>query len=144
MSDYTAKIFSPNPPDETATRIDNGLELWWSTRVDRNPNGFTIRFNRSHATFVYEPDSTTEGFVWTCTDANMIIDGVKDSGEWKGTRLIWGLQTNGGGTDVTLTHAGLNSKIECFEVCVRGWQHYFENSLHAYLNGQPASPETGQ
>ncbi len=142
MTDYAATIQSPQPLHATASSIRDGIEKWWSVRVDRKEDGFTIHFNNSHVTFAYEPGHRDDEFVWACTDANMIIENVKDRAEWRGTRLIWTLKDSVSGSEVTLHHEGLNSEIECFDVCVRGWQHYFEGSLKAFLNGETPTPET--
>ncbi|WP_299201044.1 hypothetical protein [uncultured Tateyamaria sp.] len=142
--DYTATITTSAPPEQAARQIADDLELWWSTRVDRGPSGFTIRFNTSHATFAIDPGSTAQSFTWTCTDAHMIMEGVDDPAEWKGTRLVWRIAPAPGGSMVTLTHEGLSPQIACFDTCQRGWQHFFKDSLRDHLNGETARPETSQ
>ncbi|WP_299654436.1 hypothetical protein [uncultured Tateyamaria sp.] len=142
--DYSATITTSASPDRAARMITDDLELWWSTRVDRHPTGFTIRFNRSHVTFAIDPGNTTTDFSWTCTDAHMIIEDVDEPQEWKGTSLIWRVAPTTGGCKVTLTHKGLTPQIACFDVCQRGWQHFFETSLRNHLNGEAAIPETSQ
>jgi hypothetical protein len=139
--DYAATITVAADPATAARAIPDDLALWWSTRVDRHANGFTIRFNNSHVRFETDRGGGPEKFTWTCTDANMIIAGVADAGEWRGTRAIWHLRPQGTGTAITLTHQGLVPEIECHQVCVAGWRHYFEKSLRDHLNGLPGSPE---
>lgn len=138
--DYSATIRCGAPPEEAARQISDDLEAWWGTRIERSVNGFTVRFNNSHATFAFAPKGTDAAFSWTCTDANMIIENVADPSEWRGTELVWEVTTDGPGSLVTLTHKGLSPDIECFDVCQRGWQHYFETSLRNHLNGRDASP----
>ncbi|MEL6463471.1 MAG: hypothetical protein AAFQ58_00765 [Pseudomonadota bacterium] len=142
--DYSATITASAPPDQAARMIIDDLGLWWSTRIDRDADGFTIRFNRSHASFALDPGGAPDHFTWTCTDAHMIMDGVDDPGEWKGTRLIWQIAPAPGGSTVTLTHKGLTPALPCFDICQRGWQHFFETSLRNHLNGDTALPETSQ
>lgn len=140
--DYTATIDVDTSPAIAARSIYDDLEKWWSTRIDRHDTGFTVRFNNSHVTFARAPGAGPRGFSWTCTDAHMIIEGVSDYSEWTGTQLIWSLKPHGNGTRIRLTHQGLNPGLECNEVCSFGWQRFFEGSLRAHLNGQPADPET--
>ena len=140
--DYSATLTTSATPDRAARQITDDLELWWSTRIDRNANGFTVRFNNSHATFAFEPGGSAERFAWTCTDAHMIMEGVDDLEEWKGTRLLWQIAPAPDGASITLTHEGLGPQIACFDICRRGWQHFFEVSLRDHLNGAPAQPET--
>jgi len=139
---YTATIAAPLPPREAARRIVDDLEQWWSTRVDRRADGFTVRFNASHATFRFDPGGTENRFAWTCTDAHMIMNGVDDPAEWAGTRLVWTVAATEAGSAITLTHQGLTPQIACFDICRAGWQHFFELSLRDHLNGAPAAPET--
>lgn len=140
--DYTATITVSALPDRAARMIVDDLETWWSTRVDRSAEGFTVRFNRSYATFHFDPGGTPTDFAWTCTDAHMIIDGLDELDEWAGTRLVWRAKPTPGGSAITLTHEGLAPRLACFDVCKRGWQHFFERSLRNHLNGTAAQPET--
>ncbi|WP_299691081.1 hypothetical protein [uncultured Tateyamaria sp.] len=140
--DYSATIQTKTPPDMAARKIVDDLEHWWSTRIDRRDTGFTIHFNASHVDFAFDPGATDGRFSWTCTAANMIIADVPDSDEWTGTRLIWEIRPSGTGSAITLTHKGLTPQIACFDVCRRGWEHFFESSLRNHLNGDAAQPET--
>ncbi len=138
--DYSASIDAGMAAEAAARAIPDDLERWWGTRIERHADGFTIRFNNSHAQFRFEPSENPLAFSWACTDAHMIVEDVPDAAEWVGTRLVWTVEPRGDGSRVTLTHEGLGPQIDCFDVCRRGWQHYFETSLAAHLNGQPASP----
>ena len=138
---YSASILAPVPPEQVARAIDRDLTLWWSTRVDRHPDGFTIRFNNSHVRFAYAPDRTSTRFVWHCTDAHMIINDY-DPAEWQGTSLIWELAATDTGCRITLTHDGLTPALHCNDICVAGWNKYFEVSLRDHLNGATPCPET--
>lgn len=140
--DYRATITTSASPLAAARAIGRDLEIWWSTRVDRQQDGFTVRFNNSHATFRKNSDDTDLSFRWTCIDANMIMEGVEDAGEWIGTQLVWSIQPAQSGSAITLVHSGLTPQIACFEICRSGWRHFFETSLCNHLNGQPAQPET--
>jgi len=139
--DYSATITVAADPATAARAILVDLERWWSTRVERADVGFTIRFNNSHVRFDTDAQGAPGRLVWTCTEANMIIEGVPDATEWQGTSLIWDLRPQGSGTAITLTHHGLTPEIDCHEICVAGWRHFFEKSLCDHLNGLPGSPE---
>ncbi|PYG27995.1 SRPBCC family protein [Pelagimonas varians] len=138
--DYTATIHTPASAESAKTAIFNQMQDWWSTRVEKTDGGATLRFGNSHATFVFsERDGT---YVWTCTDANMIAEGLSDTTEWIGTSLVWQILPEGAGARITLSHIGLSPTLECHDVCTRGWQHFFETSLLAHLSGETASPES--
>lgn len=139
--DYSATIDVAADPATANLAIRQQMDMWWSSRVELSPNGATVRFRRSHVSFAFDPDSTALHSRWPCTDANMIIEDVADHSEWTGTALIWDIAPNGTGARVTLTHEGLNHTLECHDVCVRGWEHFFEQSLRAHLDGKPAMRE---
>lgn len=138
--DYSATVHATTPVTQAAAQVFDDLERWWATRTERFANGFTVRFNKSHASFAVDPGGTAAAFSWTCTDANMIIEDVPDAGEWAGTKLLWSVTPDGAGSTVTMTHEGLGPQIQCFDVCTGGWQNYFETSLCGLLNGNPAAP----
>ncbi|MEO0401787.1 MAG: hypothetical protein AAF214_05380 [Pseudomonadota bacterium] len=140
--DYTARITTSAPVERAARALLDDLELWWSTRIERTATGFTTRFNNSHATFAVDPQPSPGRSVWTCTDAHMIMDGVEDAAEWVATKLIWDIAKDPRGSVVTLTHQGLSPALPCFDICQRGWQHFFETSLRDHLNGHGGSPNT--
>lgn len=138
--DYTASINTKTPARDAAQVIRNRIADWWSPRLDMTDTGFTIRFRSSHVTFEAPPPPDGQHMVWTCTDAHMVIEDVADTAEWKGTQLVWDIVPTDEGSKVTLTHKGLGPQLACFGVCRRGWVHFFEDSLRAFLNGQPPSP----
>ncbi len=141
-NDYTAEIEVPVSAGTAAAAIWDDLEIWWSLRVDRAKDAFTVRFHNSHASFTREPGGSDTDFNWICTDANMIIEGVHDSAEWVGTRLIWQITDTSDGSRVRFTHEGLNETLECIDACTGGWQKYFEHSLKEHLSGGTPTPET--
>lgn len=138
--DYCATIHTAASPDAARAAIFDDMTGWWSPHVEKTDTGATIRFGDSHATFEFSQRDGT--YVWTCTDANMIIDGIADSTEWHGTTLIWQILPEGDGSRITLSHIGLTPALDCHNVCTNGWARYFETSLLAYLCGETASPET--
>ena len=140
--DYSATISTTASPERAAQAITDDLEHWWSTRIERRAEGFTTRFNNSHATFEIDPGATPLTFNWICTDAHMIIEDVEDAAEWVGTRLLWQITPTETGCKIKLTHEGLGPSLPCFDVCKRGWQHFFENSLRDHLNANTGAPNT--
>lgn len=143
LNNYTATITASADVETARNAILKEMHLWWSDRIDLSEGGFTIRFNNSHVTFSFEEPCRPESqLVWRCTDANMIIENVADTTEWLGTRLIWDITTLPDGSEISLTHEGLNESLECLDVCTRGWEHYFETSLKAHLSGDIPSPQT--
>lgn len=140
-ADYRATITVPASPQAAHRAIFEEMNQWWSDRIEPRDGGVTVHFNNSHVSFDFA-ETEDGGHDWTCVDANMIIEDVADTTEWQGTHLLWRIEPDGSGSRITLTHQGLNPNLACQDVCVRGWQHYFESSLRAYLSGQEAAPQT--
>ncbi|MBO9465108.1 SRPBCC domain-containing protein [Tropicibacter sp. R15_0] len=139
-NDYTATIRTPASVETAQKAIFDEMHIWWSTRVEKTASGATIHFGNSHVSFDFAKRDGT--YVWTCREANMIIEDVADATEWQGTSLIWQILPDGDGSRITLSHLGLTPSLDCHDVCTRGWQKYFENSLLAHLSGETATPET--
>lgn len=140
--DYRATITVSASPDQARKAILEEMHLWWSDRVEPRDNGAKIMFNNSHVDFEFSQGDTAYELNWNCRDANMIIEDVADTTEWAGTRLRWQIAPLPAGSEVTLIHEGLNANLDCQDVCVRGWQHYFETSLRDHLSGEVPSPQT--
>ena len=141
MKDYHAVIDVEADVKSARHAIHKEMHIWWSNRVELFQGGATIRFNKSFVTFDFEPPKDEHQFIWNCREAKMIIEGVDDEAEWEGTKLLWQLDEREGGTHISLTHQGLNTDLECRDICVAGWVRFFENSLKNHLNGKAASPE---
>ncbi|MBU2992752.1 hypothetical protein Q4555_03905 [Octadecabacter sp. 1_MG-2023] len=140
--DYCATITVPAAPVAASHAIRKEMHLWWSTQVEMKEDGATVRFNNSHVTFAFDPMDPALRMIWPCTKAHMIIEDVPDTEEWEGTSLIWDISAAGTGSEITLTHKGLNSDLQCLDVCSRGWDHFFAGSLCRHLNGEAPTPET--
>lgn len=138
--DYTATIRTPASVEAAQKAIFDEMHIWWSTRVEKTASRATIHFGNSHVSFDFAMRDGTH--VWTCREANMIIEDVDDATEWQGTSLIWQILPDDDGSRITLSHLGLTPSLDCHDVCTRGWQHFFENSLLAHLSGETATPET--
>ncbi len=140
--DYTATIETTASTVKAVQAIVDEMHIWWSQRVDKTDQQATIQFGNSHVTFAFDRPASGDQFSWTCTDAHMIIEDVGDYGEWRGTKLLWGVTPAATGCRVSLTHQGLSPALECHRVCVAGWGRYFEGSLKAHLDGGTPTPET--
>ncbi len=138
QANYRATISVPSAPTAARAAIFDDIHLWWTRRAERTPNGVTVRFNNSHASFAFDAQ---DALIWHCTDAHMIINDY-DPTEWTGTQLHWHITPTKSGCDITLVHQGLNASLACLDVCSRGWQHFFEHSLRNHLSGGTPAPET--
>ncbi|MDA8747381.1 SRPBCC domain-containing protein [Litoreibacter sp.] len=137
--DYISTIHVAASPEAAKRAITDQITDWWTDHVDVQGDTRTVHFGQSQKTFQLikpKPDQ----ILWHCTKANLIHAEVSDPHEWEGTTLEWQISAQGSGTHITLRHRGLTDALQCYGICVGGWQHFFEGSLNAFLNGQPATP----
>lgn len=125
---------SPQDVFEAITKI-NRLSAWWTDDTSGTPEiGGVIHFQFGDLGFfdmkVLELDPGKR-VVW------QVVDGPK---EWIGTKVIWDLKPQGGGTTVLFKHQGWAEPIEFMHHCSTKWATYLM-SLKALLEtgtGYPA------
>lgn len=65
--------------------------------------------------------------VWLVTDAELSFIEKKD--EWIGTKVIFDISKKGDQTQVTFTHEGLSTDVECYDRCSSAWQMYLNQKF---------------
>jgi hypothetical protein len=76
---------------------------------------------------------------WRVTHCN--IHFIEDKKEWKDTRVVFDISSDGAATTVTMTHAGLAPGVECYENCRNGWNFYITESLQKLLAENQGIPD---
>ena len=142
-SDYHIQ-FTVNTTAEQAIKAISNVAAWWAQELDGTANKqgdeFTTHFGKTWGKFrVTELGSGR--VVWDVTDC--YLDLLKDTKEWKGTRIIFLLSASGNQTVVDITHEGLTPGKECFADCTNGWNFYFGESLFNYLENEQGLPGAG-
>ena len=101
---------------------------------------FTLDFGKtSFVTFKLIEVVPDKKVVWLVTDCN--LDFLKDKTEWTGTKVIWEISPENNSTKIKMTHVGIVPEVECYDSCVKGWDHYVKESLFKLLTegkGLPA------
>ncbi|PHS37070.1 MAG: hypothetical protein COA91_10920 [Robiginitomaculum sp.] len=143
MDNYTAVINTDKSPKDAFIVVSQDIGSWWSE--------FEGSLNKlgDEAIFSFKPNPTTWTFRVTgyeeqryfelaCVKANHPHEGLPATirEEWLGTKLIFEIEPDGDGSKITLTHKGLVPRLDCYEVCVGGWDHFFKNSLKNYLDSR--------
>ncbi len=63
-----------------------------------------------------------------------------DKTEWTNTKMSFDISTHEDTTQVTFTHIGLVPEVECYDMCIKGWDQYIKGSLFKLITegeGQP-------
>ncbi|TDW94965.1 uncharacterized protein YndB with AHSA1/START domain [Kribbella pratensis] len=109
---------------------------WWSRSIEGSTNSrgdeFTFEVAGVHWCRIRLADVVPgKQVVWDVLDAR--IEGLDDQREWIGTRIVFDVAAEDGGSAVTLTHIGLQSDLECYERCSTAWQHLMSDSLRTLI-----------
>lgn len=140
--DYSASVTANITAAEATERI-NRVADWWTASFtgasERVGDAFTVRFGETFVDFAVVEHVPGRRIVWRVTDCNLHFIG--DKKEWKDTRVVFDISSNGPATTVTMTHAGLVPGIECYENCEKGWDFYVGESLQKLLTENQGIPD---
>ena len=139
---YNATLTVSQTANEVFKSI-NSVSRWWMENLEgdsENLNGvFTVDFGDNnfvtHKLIEVMPDKKV---VWLVTDC--YLSWFKDKTEWTNTKMSFEISTNDNKTQIHFTHIGLVPGIECYDMCVKGWDQYVKGSLLKLITegkGQP-------
>jgi Activator of Hsp90 ATPase homolog 1-like protein len=144
--DYTATILVKATANK-AFRSINHVAAWWIEDLEGSSEKLndvlTIRFGgESFVTIKIIESVPDKKVVWTVTDC--YLHWFSDKKEWKGTQIVFEISAEGDSTKIQFTHIGLEPRVECYEVCVKGWDQYIKGSLAKLLNEGEGLPQRKQ
>lgn len=121
----------------------NNVKKWWSENVTgdtASPGGvFTIDWGGGNfVTFRITELAPGKKVVWLVTGCH--LDWLNNKQEWTNTQIEFNLSAAGNHTTIDFTHTGLVPELECYDMCVKGWNQYFKGSLCQLIatgEGQP-------
>lgn len=147
MDTYSCTLKLDAPPTSVYSALSThaGLTGWWTEdcEIDPTPGGqATFRFGKTHKTFRIESLTPGQKVVWVCTDQYHHLPGLlKKTDEWVGTTINFSLSPVGDkATELTFIHEGLTPDLECYGICVAGWDHFLGNSLKQYVETGKGDP----
>ncbi len=133
--------------ESTAKKIYSGLTFqiqhWWTEKMEGSANKindeFTVRFDRTFKRIKVVELIPDKKIIWEVMDSYIDIPELKNKSEWNGTKIIWEINPNEYSTDLLMTHLGLNSSLECYNICDDGWVSFME-SFQDYLTTGMGTP----
>lgn len=141
--DYHIRLSVNTTAAETIKAICN-VPAWWAQVMDgvaeKMGDQFTVHFGKTWGKFRVA-ELSREQIVWAVTDCHLAL--LKDTEEWKGTRIIFRISVADDRTLIDITHEGLTPDKECFIDCTNGWNFYFRESLFNYLEEEQGLPGAG-
>lgn len=144
MENYSNTIKLKATADKVFNALTNEIPLWWTEMFEGSANkqgkNFTVRFGNSvYKTMRVEELAHNVRVVWYVENSLIAVPDLKNQTEWIGTKIVWEINEQSNDTELYLTHIGLNSEIECYEVCTNGWQQ-FTNSLKLFVETGKGNP----
>jgi len=141
---YSASITADITAGVAAERI-NRVADWWTAGFTgasgKVGDVFTVRFGETFVDFAVEELVFARRIVWRVTDCNLHF--VAERKEWKDTRVVFDISSDGVATTVTMTHDGLKPEVACYEVCRKGWDFCITESLQKLLTENQGLPDRG-
>ena len=140
--DYNATLVVSQSANEVFKSI-NSVSKWWTENLTgdtENLDGiFTVDFSDgnfvTHKLIEVIPNNKV---VWLVTDC--YLSWFNDKTEWTNTKMSFEISTKGTSTQMSFTHIGLVPEVECYDMCVKGWDQYVNGSLLKLITegeGQP-------
>lgn len=128
---YTTTFSVRRSPEQV---FDAAIDVrsWWSEQIEGRTDGLNEVFNY-HYQDVHRCRIRIVEFiphtkiVWLVEDN--YFNFVDDKSEWKDTKIIFEIQSEGVETRLTFTHEGLVPSYECYAICADSWENYIQGSL---------------
>jgi uncharacterized protein YndB with AHSA1/START domain len=118
-----------------------GLAAWWTPRVSGRPlQGGDVRFEfeglDEHLLMHVERAVPFTLVQWACLRHTDLPD-------WDGTKISFALTpSDAKSCQLDFHHAGLTERLDCYESCSAGWDHFL-GSLVGYVERGKGSPFVG-
>lgn len=146
VENYTHTIEVKTPTDKAYDALTHKIPLWWTEMFEGSSaqvgNVFTIRFGESiHKTMRVKELIAHSKIIWYVEDSRIALPELKNQTEWIGTTIVWEIEQKGEATLMEVTHIGLNSAVECYDICANGWVQFL-GSLKLFLETGKGKPYT--
>ncbi|GCC51770.1 hypothetical protein SanaruYs_19990 [Chryseotalea sanaruensis] len=143
-ADFKYEILVDVSNEKAFESITNEIPLWWTEMFEGISNtlgeSFTVRFGSAvFKTMRIDELVPQEKIVWFVTDTLIDIPELKNKREWLNTRIVWEFKKDKTATIIRVTHIGLSSAIECYEICSTGWRQFCD-SLKSFLENGTGMP----
>lgn len=141
--DYTTTVTVSKPPEEVFNGI-NSVSKWWIEDLkgdSENLNGvFTVAFGGDgfvmHKLVEVIPNKKV---VWLVTDC--YLPWFTDKTEWTNTKMTFEISAKNNSTEICFTHIDIVPEIECYDMCVKGWDQYIKGSLFKLITEGTGEPQ---
>lgn len=122
----------------------NSVSKWWTENFEGSSEKlndvFTVDFgDNNFVTHKLIEVITDKKIVWLVTDC--YLSWFKDKTEWTNTKMSFAISTENNSTTIHFTHIGLVPEVECYDMCVKGWDQYVKGSLFKLITEGKGEPQ---
>lgn len=140
--DFNTTLVVDQTPKQAFDAINN-VRGWWSEEIegetDKLNDVFKYHYEDVHACTIKLIEVTPDKkVVWEVLENYFKF--TKDTTEWTGTTISFEITEKDGKTQIAMTHHGLTSEYECFEICRGAWTNYIQNSLGSLISTGDGKP----
>ena len=141
QKDYSCTI-TPNVSAHAAFTGICRVSDWWAKTTEGSTqhlnDKFIVRFGETNVTFKIVEMDDDKKIVWHVTDCYLPF--LNDKSEWTNTYVVFEISDKNNLTQIDFTHIGLQPVIECYDMCVKGWDQYVKGSLFKLLTENKGAP----
>src|SRR5882672_1082541 len=129
-NNYTVTIEVAKSAQDVFNAI-NAISKWWTENAEgrsENLNDvFKVHFGpESFVTHQLIEVVPNKKVVWLVTDC--LLPWLKDKTEWTNTKMSFEISAKDNSTEISFTHIGLVPEVECYDMCLKGWDQYVKGS----------------
>ena len=133
---YATTIEVAQSPKNVFQHI-NDVAKWWNNNLEGSSTKLNDEFIVSHDGLHYSKQKLVEfipdrKIVWLVTDS-LLSWLERDKHEWTGTKMIFEITPSGDKTTLHFTHEGIVPEVECYNLCVQGWDLMIKGRLFRFI-----------
>ena len=136
--DYQVRLTLQASADEVFDALTSleALSQWWTPVEGSGLAGGELTFAFGPgSTAVMRVDAAERGVGVVWTNVACMMD------DWVGTSIHFDLTpAPSGGTNLNFRHVGLTPRLECYNDCKSGWDHFIPTSLRDYVETGTGHP----
>jgi hypothetical protein len=141
-SDFSTTVLVDQTPKEAFDAITN-VRGWWSEEIEGGTaklnDVFNYHYEDVHRTKIKLIEVVPEKkVVWHVLENYFKF--TEDKNEWTDTKVVFDISQKDNKTLIRMTHQGLNSEYECFDICSNAWTQYIQESLRDLITTGKGKP----
>ena len=137
MEGFSAVKTFASSPDAVLAALQSteAISAWWGPATGSAVEGgkFRADFGQGRYHEIVVSSLQPRRVEWTSASA------PHHHGEWEGTTMLFQLEPQGAGTELSFRHAGLTPELECYGNCSAGWTQVLA-SLVSYVDTGTGHP----